>query len=48
MRRSHRTAHRLLWPLLALLLGAGLTMALLLRAPPPSPSPPAVASEGDR
>jgi hypothetical protein len=35
MRRSHRSAHRALWPALALMVGLGLTLALLLRAPPP-------------
>jgi hypothetical protein len=44
MKRSHRTAHRLLWPLLALLVGLGVTMALLLRAPPPPP-PAAIESQ---
>jgi hypothetical protein len=34
MRRSHRTVHRLLWPLLAVALLIGITMALILRPPP--------------
>jgi hypothetical protein len=42
MRRSHRSVHRALWPVLALLVGLGLTLSLLLRAPPP---PTAVESK---
>ncbi len=34
MRRSHRSAHRMLWPLLALVIATGFTLALILRAPP--------------
>jgi len=34
MRRSHRTVHRLVWPILALLVGFGVAMALALRPPP--------------
>jgi hypothetical protein len=34
MRRSHRTAHRALWPALAVAVGLGLALALALRAPP--------------
>ncbi len=34
MRHSHRKAHRLIWPLLAAALLAGVTMALILRPPP--------------
>lgn len=33
MRRAHRTVHRLLWPLLAVLVLAGLAAALWLRPP---------------
>ena len=36
MTRSHRRLHRMLWPLLALLVGLGFTMALVLRPPPPA------------
>mgnify|MGYP001446467470 CR=1 FL=1 len=46
MRRTHRTAHRMLWPALAVLVGLALATSLLMRAPPPAP-PPAV-SEGQR
>jgi hypothetical protein len=33
MTRSHRSAHRMLWVVLALALGLGLAIALLWRAP---------------
>jgi hypothetical protein len=36
MTRSHRSLHRALWPVLALAIAIGLTMALV-RQPPPSP-----------
>jgi hypothetical protein len=47
MRRTHRAAHRMLWPVLALLVGVALALALVMRAPPPAPSAP-VAIEGHR
>ena len=34
MTRGHRTVHRLLWPLLALVVALGFTMALVKRPPP--------------
>ena len=37
MRRAHRRFHRALWPVVALAVALGFTMALLLR-PPPEPS----------
>ncbi len=37
MKRSHRRVHRLFWPVLALLVGTGLALALIMRAPPPAP-----------
>lgn len=40
MTRSHRALHRLIWPLLALVVAFGFTMALTLR-PPPDPPPAA-------
>jgi hypothetical protein len=40
MTRSHRFAHRLIWPVLAVVVVLGLTMALALRPPP---DPPAAA-----
>jgi hypothetical protein len=39
MRRRHRFVHRALWPVLALAVGIGLAMALLLR-PAPGVQPP--------
>ena len=38
MTRGHRAFHRLLWPVLALVVALGVTMALVLR---PQPEPPA-------
>jgi hypothetical protein len=38
MTRGHRTAHRMLWPALALLVGLGFTLALVLRPLPESPA----------
>jgi hypothetical protein len=38
MTRGHRTAHRLIWPALALIVAFGFTMALVLRPPPESPA----------
>ena len=38
MTRGHRTFHRMLWPVLALIVALGFTMALALR---PLPEPPA-------
>jgi hypothetical protein len=43
--RSHRHIHRLLWPVLALLVMLGTIMALTLRPPP---EPPPVAQESKR
>jgi hypothetical protein len=42
MTRGHRTVHRMLWPVLAVLVALGLTMALVKRPPP---EPPPVAAE---
>ena len=36
MRRAHRTIHRNLWPVLAVLVAIGFALALVLRAPPPA------------
>jgi hypothetical protein len=47
MRRAHRNAHRMLWPVLAVLVGLAFAMSLVMRAPPPAPEPPAVV-EGQR
>ncbi len=38
MTRGHRTFHRLLWPVLAVLVAFGFTMALALRPPPEPPT----------
>jgi hypothetical protein len=35
MRRAHRTTHRLLWPILSLVLALGFSLALMLRVLPP-------------
>jgi hypothetical protein len=39
MTRTHRAIHRIVWPILAVLIGIGFTMALVKRAPPPPPPP---------
>jgi len=41
MTRSHRLAHRLIWPVLAVAIGLGVVMALALR---PLPDPPPAAT----
>jgi hypothetical protein len=38
MTRGHRTVHRLLWPVLAVLVALGFTMALAKRPPPETPA----------
>jgi hypothetical protein len=38
MTRGHRSVHRVLWPVLALIVGLGVTMALVLRPPPEQPT----------
>ena len=38
MTRGHRTVHRLLWPLLAMLVALGFTLALVKRPPPEPPA----------
>ncbi len=45
MTRGHRAVHRVLWPALALLVGLGFTLALVLR---PAPEPPAQTTEEPR
>ena len=40
MTRGHRAVHRLLWPVLAVIVALGFTMALVKR-PPPEPPPAA-------
>jgi hypothetical protein len=46
MRRSQRAFHRALWPVLALAVAIGFTLAFLLRPPPPPPDlPPAAETQ---
>jgi hypothetical protein len=40
MTRKHRAVHRVLWPLLAVVVCLGFVMALVLRAPPQLENPP--------
>jgi hypothetical protein len=47
MTRGHRNFHRMLWPVLAVLVALGFTMALVLRPPPEPPDAPA-QSESSR
>jgi hypothetical protein len=35
MRRTHRTLHRWIWPLLGIAVAVGIVLALYLREPPP-------------
>jgi hypothetical protein len=44
MTRSHRSVHRLLWPILAFSVALGFAMALTLR-PPPNVEAPRAAEE---
>jgi hypothetical protein len=48
MRRAHRSAHRVLWPVLALVVALGLAMALILRPPPEARAPSPAATAGAR
>ena len=45
MTRGHRSVHRLLWPMLALIVALGVTMALALRPPPEAPEAPAAEAQ---
>ena len=38
MTRGHRTVHRLLWPVLAIVVALGFTLALVKRPPPEPPA----------
>jgi hypothetical protein len=38
MTRGHRTVHRLLWPVLAVMVALGFTLALVKRPPPEPPA----------
>ncbi len=42
MRRSHRSVHRTLWPVLAVTMALGLAAALVLRPPPDVGAPQGV------
>ena len=45
MTRAHRSLHRLIWPILALLVALGVVLALWLRPPPDHAAVPAVRLE---
>ncbi len=47
MRRAHRAFHRLIWPVLAILVAAGFTLALLGR-PPPEPAEVSTGAEAGK
>jgi hypothetical protein len=38
MTRGHRIIHRMLWPVLAVIVAFGFTMALMKRPPPETPA----------
>ena len=42
MKRSHRIVHRAIWPVLALAVALGLTLALVLRPAPAMDAPQVV------
>ena len=45
MTRAHRSLHRLIWPILALLVALGVVLALWLRPPPDQAAAPAIMLE---
>jgi hypothetical protein len=45
MTRTHRSLHRVIWPVLALLVALGVLLALWLRPPPDHAGLPVVAME---
>jgi hypothetical protein len=45
MTRTHRRLHRIVWPILALIVALGVLLALWLRPPPDHAAAPAVQSE---
>jgi hypothetical protein len=45
MTRSHRSLHRVIWPLLALIVVLGVVLALWLRPPPEDDDARAIALE---
>jgi hypothetical protein len=48
MTRGHRRVHRLLWPVLAVLIAFGFTMALVKRPPQENPDSPPVQAEATK
>jgi hypothetical protein len=48
MTRAHRRFHRVLWPVLAVLITLGITMALVLRPPPDDDEDPQETTEQTR
>jgi hypothetical protein len=48
MRLAHRSVHRAIWPVLGIVVGLGLVLALILRPPPPLPDTNEIASERQR
>ena len=47
MRRAHRTVHRVLWPVLAVLVMFAVSVALVLR-PPPKAEPTEATEESEQ
>lgn len=45
MTRGHRRFHRMLWPVLAMIVALGFTMALVKRPPPEQGEAPPAQSE---
>jgi hypothetical protein len=45
MKRSHRSVHRALWPVLVLAVALGFALALGLRPPPAADEPPATEAQ---
>jgi hypothetical protein len=45
MTRAHRSLHRIVWPILALLVALGFVLALWLRPPPDHAAAPVIPLE---
>lgn len=45
MTRAHRSLHRIVWPILAVLVALGVLLALWLRPPPEHAAVPAITLE---
>jgi len=45
MTRTHRSLHRIVWPILAVLVALGVVLALWLRPPPKEVDAPAIRLE---